>query len=58
MGRGLQRALNVGPWRENALMVDMTTGVSRVESDSGRVQGLFTPPPKQTSGKKPSSEKH
>jgi lipopolysaccharide export system protein LptA len=22
-------------------MVDMTTGVSRVESDSGRVQGLF-----------------
>jgi hypothetical protein len=25
MGRGLQRALNVSPWRENALMVDMTT---------------------------------
>jgi hypothetical protein len=25
MGRGLQRALNVGPWRENALMVGMTT---------------------------------
>jgi lipopolysaccharide export system protein LptA len=23
------------------LLVDMTTGVSRVESDSGRVQGLF-----------------
>jgi lipopolysaccharide export system protein LptA len=22
-------------------MVDMTTGVSRVESDSGKVQGLF-----------------
>jgi lipopolysaccharide export system protein LptA len=22
-------------------LVDMTTGVSRVESDSGRVQGLF-----------------
>jgi lipopolysaccharide export system protein LptA len=23
------------------LLVDMTTGVSRVESDSGKVQGLF-----------------
>jgi lipopolysaccharide export system protein LptA len=27
--------------RGDRLMVDMTTGVSRVESDSGRVQGLF-----------------
>src|ERR1700721_3150378 len=28
-------------WRGDRLMVDMTTGVSRVESDSGRVRGLF-----------------
>jgi hypothetical protein len=28
MGLGLQRALNVSPWRENALMVDMTTFAS------------------------------
>jgi lipopolysaccharide export system protein LptA len=27
--------------RGDRLVVDMTTGVSRVESDSGRVQGLF-----------------
>ena len=27
--------------RGDRLAVDMTTGVSRVESDSGRVQGLF-----------------
>ena len=27
--------------RGDRLMVDMTTGVSRVESESGRVQGLF-----------------
>ncbi len=27
--------------RGDKLLVDMTTGVSRVESDSGRVQGLF-----------------
>ena len=27
--------------RGDRLMVDMTTGVSRVESDIGRVQGLF-----------------
>ena len=47
--------------RGDRLLVDMTTGVSRVESDSGRVQGLFqsskenangpatpgTPPPAQ-----------
>jgi len=32
--------------RGDRLMVDMTTGVSRVESDSGKVQGLFN----QTSG--------
>ena len=31
--------------RGDRLMVDMTTGVSRVESDSGRVQGLFMPGP-------------
>ena len=28
--------------RGDRLMVDMTTGVSRVESDSGKVQGLFS----------------
>ena len=27
--------------RGDRLLVDMTTGVSRVESESGRVQGLF-----------------
>jgi lipopolysaccharide export system protein LptA len=27
--------------RGDRLVVDMTTGTSRVESDSGRVQGLF-----------------
>jgi lipopolysaccharide export system protein LptA len=27
--------------RGDRLMVDMTTGVSRVESNNGRVQGLF-----------------
>ena len=27
--------------RGDRLFVDMTTGVSRVESDSGKVQGLF-----------------
>jgi lipopolysaccharide export system protein LptA len=27
--------------RGDKLLVDMTTGVSRVESNSGRVQGLF-----------------
>ena len=48
--------------RGDRLMVDMTTGVSRVESDSGRVQGLFqssgqggptipgAPPPATSSG--------
>jgi lipopolysaccharide export system protein LptA len=29
--------------RGDRLIVDMTTGVSRVESDSGKVQGLFQP---------------
>ena len=28
--------------RGDRLMVDMTTGVSRVELESGKVQGLFT----------------
>jgi lipopolysaccharide export system protein LptA len=27
--------------RGDRLLVDMTTGVSRVESDNGKVQGLF-----------------
>jgi lipopolysaccharide export system protein LptA len=31
--------------RGDRLLVDMTTGVSRVESDSGRVQGLFIQSP-------------
>jgi lipopolysaccharide export system protein LptA len=35
----LTQAKNV--LRGDRLLVDMTTGVSRVESDSGRVQGLF-----------------
>ena len=35
----LTQGMNV--LRGDRLMVDMTTGVSRVESDSGRVQGLF-----------------
>ncbi|WP_159011176.1 LptA/OstA family protein [Bradyrhizobium sp. S69] len=52
--------------RGDRLMVDMTTGVSRVESDSGRVQGLFqssgqpgagplglTPAPAASAGSKP-----
>jgi lipopolysaccharide export system protein LptA len=49
--------------RGDRLLVDMTTGVSRVESDSGRVQGLFqssnqngtgpTPPGASPSGPQP-----
>jgi lipopolysaccharide export system protein LptA len=54
--------------RGDRLLVDMTTGVSRVESDSGKVQGLFiqsgqgcgpatpgsgTPPPTQGTPNKP-----
>ena len=52
--------------RGDRLLVDMTTGVSRVESDSGRVQGLFqssgqpgagplglTPAPAASAGSKP-----
>ena len=49
--------------RGDRLLVDMTTGVSRVESDSGRVQGLFqsssqngngpTPPGAQPPGPPP-----
>jgi len=52
--------------RGDRLMVDMTTGVSRVESDSGRVQGLFqssgqggpmipgaSPPPSGSGSNKP-----
>jgi len=37
--------------RGDRLLVDMTTGVSRVESDSGKVQGLFI----QSQGCGPSS---
>lgn len=36
--------------RGDRLLVDMTTGVSRVESDSGRVQGLFLPSQNNTPG--------
>ena len=37
--------------RGDRLMVDMTTGVSRVESDSGKVQGLFIQSQGGSSGK-------
>jgi lipopolysaccharide export system protein LptA len=37
--------------RGDRLLVDMTTGVSRVESDSGRVQGLFIQSQGGSSGK-------
>jgi lipopolysaccharide export system protein LptA len=36
--------------RGDRLLVDMTTGVSRVESDSGRVQGLFQSSKESASG--------
>jgi lipopolysaccharide export system protein LptA len=36
--------------RGDRLLVDMTTGVSRVESDSGRVQGLFQSSPQNGTG--------
>ena len=36
--------------RGDRLMVDMTTGVSRVESDSGQVQGLFIRPARAAPG--------
>jgi lipopolysaccharide export system protein LptA len=36
--------------RGDRLLVDMTTGVSRVESDSGRVQGLFQSSGQQVDG--------
>ncbi|HEY1411067.1 MAG TPA: LptA/OstA family protein, partial [Rhodopila sp.] len=36
--------------RGDRLLVDMTTGVSRVESDSGRVQGLFQSSGGQSNG--------
>lgn len=39
----LTQGLNV--LKGDRLMVDMTTGVSRVESDTGRVQGLFQSSP-------------
>ncbi|WP_213736101.1 LptA/OstA family protein [Bradyrhizobium sp. dw_411] len=38
---GVVLTQNKNVLRGDRLMVDMTTGVSRVESDSGRVQGLF-----------------
>jgi lipopolysaccharide export system protein LptA len=37
--------------RGDRLMVDMTTGVSRVESDSGKVQGLFIQSQSGSNGK-------
>lgn len=37
--------------RGDRLMVDMTTGVSRVESDSGKVQGLFIQSQGSSNGK-------
>jgi lipopolysaccharide export system protein LptA len=40
-GRGVVLTQNKNVLRGDRLLVDMTTGVSRVESDSGRVQGLF-----------------
>jgi lipopolysaccharide export system protein LptA len=39
--------------RGDRLLVDMTTGVSRVESDSGRVQGLFQSSNQNASGPTP-----
>jgi lipopolysaccharide export system protein LptA len=33
--------------RGDRLVVDMTTAVSRIESDRGRVQGLFQPSTKE-----------
>jgi lipopolysaccharide export system protein LptA len=39
--------------RGDRLLVDMTTGVSRVESDSGRVQGMFDQTGCGSSGAKP-----
>jgi lipopolysaccharide export system protein LptA len=41
--------------RGDRLMVDMTTGVSRVESDSGRVQALFIQGSEGCGGSAPSS---
>jgi lipopolysaccharide export system protein LptA len=38
---GVVLTQNKNVLRGDRLLVDMTTGVSRVESDSGRVQGLF-----------------
>ena len=37
--------------RGDRLLVDMTTGVSRVEADNGKVQGLFIQSPGGQSGK-------
>lgn len=39
--------------RGDRLFVDMTTGVSRVESDSGKVQGLFIQSGQDCGGSKP-----
>src|ERR1700710_955125 len=38
---GVVRTEGKNVWRGDRLVVDMTTGTSRVESDGGRVQGLF-----------------
>jgi lipopolysaccharide export system protein LptA len=44
--------------RGDRLMVDMTTGVSRVESDTGTVQGLFASSGKGCSSAVPASGAH
>ena len=41
--------------RGDRLLVDMTTGVSRVESDSGKVQGLFNQSSGQGCGSSPAA---
>jgi hypothetical protein len=58
MGRGLQRALNVGPWRENALMVDMTTNPLFLSlscaAANERSPTQTRPPPDKFDGRGPS----
>jgi hypothetical protein len=45
MGRGLQRALNVSPWRDNALMVDMTTKALFILLSARRPTSAHQPKP-------------
>ena len=49
-GSGVVLTQNKNVLRGDRLLVDMTTGVSRVESDSGRVQGLFQSSSQNSSG--------